>query len=169
MLRHATMRQTSELEHPVIAPPPTPRLAVLRAEIDRARRELQETWESTSSADRIFAVDRLLRADAITADATARLSEVHARARDAWVEARVASLTGADSGAARLAALRLTLVEHELDALLGDLEVFDALFLVAEGFLRRVPVARGHTFRELMRARDRERERLVPILPLRET
>ncbi|MBI1947911.1 MAG: hypothetical protein HYS27_19630 [Deltaproteobacteria bacterium] len=150
-------------------PPPSPerphsRLAALQAEIDRARRELAEAWEGASSADRIFAVDRLLREDGLHADAGARLAALHARVRDAWVEARVSGLSAAGT-AARQAALRLLLAERELDALLEASGLFEPLFLAAEGFLRRVPAARGRSLKELTRERERELERQVHFVP----
>lgn len=151
----------SDLQHSLIPTRPARRLAVVQAEIDHARRELEETWESASSADRIFSVDRLLREDAIAAGPAELLGEVQARVRDTWVGARVATLAGVESTEARLAGLRLTLVERELDTLLAEHGLLDALLLAAEGFLRRVPAPHGRSFRELMR----ERERLLPILP----
>lgn len=154
---------------PPLPPPRSQRpLAVVHAEIARARREVAEAWSEASSADRIFAVERLVREDRTEPELAARLAALQLRVRSAWVEARVAGLAGGASTAARQAGLRLLLAERELDALIDEGPLGDALFLAAEGFLRRVPAARGRSLRELVRERDREREHLVHFLPAQE-
>ncbi|OGQ09539.1 MAG: hypothetical protein A2138_12265 [Deltaproteobacteria bacterium RBG_16_71_12] len=140
-------------------------MAALDLEIDRSRRELTEAWAAASSADRIFAVDRLLREDRMAPELYERLAALQALVRGAWVEVRVASLAGSTSTAARQAGLRLLLLEREVDELLDQGHLREALYLTAEGFLRRVPAPHGHSLRELARARERELERLVHFLP----
>jgi hypothetical protein len=140
-------------------------LADLEREIVAMRRELHEMWRAAPTADRIFAVDRLLRADVLAPDVEEQVRTVQDRVRDRWVTARVTTTMHGVHADARVAGLQLMLVEQRRDGLLQHLGLFDLLFSVAEGYLRAVPLVAGErTFKDLLRARDVERARLVPIL-----
>jgi hypothetical protein len=140
-------------------------LAVLEREIVAARIELRRLWRSAAPADRVFAVDRLLRDDLLSPALQAGLQSIQDVVRDRWVTARVASTLKSVTADARIAALNHTIAEQERDNFLEAHALFDALFATAEGYLRAVPADGGRPFRELLRARELERARLVPILP----
>jgi hypothetical protein len=146
---------------------PTGRLAAVERQIVLARRELMELWRRANPADRIFAVDRLLRENILEPEVQQRLQAVQDVVRDAWVTARVArALRGAVPADARVAGLQYSLSERHRDSFLEEHHIFDALFLTAEGYLRAVPPApNAPTFRDLWRKRENLFARIVPILP----
>jgi hypothetical protein len=141
------------------------RFAAIEREIAATRRQLQELWRSASPADRIFAVDRLLRETILPPQVQQRLQAVQDVVRDAWVTARVANvLKDAVPADARVASLQYSLQERVRDAYLEENRLYDALFLVSEGYLRAEPKA-GPSFRDLWRQREVMLAKLVPILP----
>lgn len=141
------------------------RLAVVEREIAAARRRLLELWAVASPADRLFAVDRLLRENVLPPEVQQRLQRVQDVLRDAWVTARVSRvLKDTVPVDARVASLQYALSERVRDTFLEDHGLFDALFLVAEGYLRDVPKA-SPSFRDLWRQREILLAKLVPILP----
>jgi hypothetical protein len=141
-------------------------LHTLDHEIDVARRVLRELWWKATAADRIFAVDRLLREDMLAPAVQAKLQHLQDVVRDAWVTARVASALHESVPAdAQLAGLQLTIAERDRDNYLEAHRLYDALFIAAESYLRSVPIVAGGSFRELVHERDRLRAKLVPILP----
>lgn len=85
--------------------------------------------------------------------------------RDRWVTVRAAGASSVVGADARIAGLHQMLAEQRRDDLLETAGLFDLLFLHAEGYLRSATGAGRPTFKELLRARDLERARLVPILP----
>lgn len=118
-----------------------------------------------SPADRLFAVDRLLRESLLPVDVQRRLQAVQDVVRDAWVTVRVArAMRDQVPVDVRVAGLQYALVERVRDSFLDDRGIFDALFLVAEGYLRAGPLT-GSSFRDLWRQRETLLARLVPILP----
>ncbi len=146
------------------APLPASLSAVDRAIAD-TRRRLRALWLKASTADRIFAVDRLLREERLPPDVQAGLQAMQDVVRDVWVTARVSATLHGVPADAQLAGLQLTIVERDRDNHLDAHGLFDALFVAAEGYLRSRPLTAGSSFRELLHERDRIRARLVPILP----
>ena len=140
-------------------------LADLDRELDRARRALRELWHRVSPTDRIFAVDRLLRDEALPFELEDELEEVAERVRDAWVLVRFRRHSAPSSADTLQAELSLELAERERDAWLEDKHLFDVLFCAAESYLHAVPVLGERTFRELLRQRNQMRQSLVRILP----
>jgi len=141
-------------------------LGIIEREIEAARRALRELWWKTSTADRIFAVERLLRDEVVPHGVQQNLQHVQDVVRDTWVTARVASALHETVPAdAQLAGLQLTIAERDRDNFLEQNRLFDALFVSAEGYLRAMPMVAGTSFRELIHERDRLRAKLVPILP----
>lgn len=141
------------------------RLAVVEREITNARRRLLILWSEAAPADRLFAVDRLLRENVLPPEVQQRLQAVQDVVRDAWAMSRVARVLRETVPAdARVAGLQYALSERVRDAFLDDHHLFDALFLVAEGYLRAVPKAQP-SFRDLWRQREVILAKLVPILP----
>lgn len=140
-------------------------LPALEQEIAIARRTLRALWRKVAPADRIFAVDRLLRDEVLSPELQRGLQAIQDVVRDRWVTARVASTMKSVTADARVASLNHALSEQHRDDFLDGHALFDALFASAEGFLRSVPAAGGRGFKELLRARDIERSRVFPILP----
>lgn len=146
---------------------PAGRLATIEREIERTRRTLLHLWRQASPADRLFAVDRLLRETILPPDISQRLQDVQDAVRDAWATARVAThlrlSIPADAG---LASLQLSLVERDRDAFLENHKLFDKVFVVAESYFRDVPMIQGApTLKALLHEREIARAQLVPILP----
>lgn len=136
---------------------------VERAVLDR-RTELLAFWERTPTADRIFAVERLLREDTLRADDEDALLAVHGAVRTAWAGARAAKIAGAGLAQKRHE-LDLAVAERKLSQLLSERGLFDALFMAAESVLRVVPRAPGEdSFKELVHRRDELRRRKLNIL-----
>ena len=141
-------------------------LGIIEREIEQARRALRELWWKASTADRIFAVDRLLRDEVVARPVQHALQDVQDVVRDTWVTARVASALHESVPAdAQLAGLQLTIAERDRDNFLEEHRLYDALFISAESYLRAMPIVAGSSFKELMHERDRMRAKLVPILP----
>lgn len=145
----------------------THRTATLDREIERTRRTLKSLWRTASPADRLFAVDRLLRDTLLPREISQQLHEVQDAVRDAWATARVAAHVRlsipADAG---LAALQLSLIERDRDNFLEAHQLFDKVFAAAESFFRDVPMIQGApTLKALLHERERVRAQAVPILP----
>jgi hypothetical protein len=141
-------------------------LGLVERAIEASRRKLRELWWKASTADRLFAIDRLLREDLVAPPVLGELQRVQDRVRDAWATARAVSAFGINVPAdAQLAGLQLTIAERDRDNFLEQERLFDALFMAAEGYLRSAPLGAGGSFRELVHERDRLRAKIVPILP----
>jgi hypothetical protein len=140
---------------------------VLEREMAEQRRRLLELWRLASPADRLFAVDRLLRETVLPGDVQRQLQVVQDAVRDAWVTARVAKVLKDKMPAdARVASLQYSLSERVRDAFLDQHELYDRLFLVAEGYFRTSPLTQGTpTFRDLWRRREILLAEMYPILP----
>lgn len=131
----------------------TLRLSAVERELDLARRALEDLWSKARPADRLCAVDRLLRDGALEPDVASRLRSVHDAVHDAWLAQRAARCPAARppvEGAA--AALQLEIAERARDSLLREEGLFEPLFVVAEGYVRSAPRT-GKTFRDLWHAR----------------
>ena len=134
--------------------------------IEQARRVLRDLWWKASTADRIFAVDRLVREELLAPALQTRLAQMQDVVRDTWATARALAALGDKIPAdAQLAGLQLTIAERDRDNFLEEHRLWDALFMAAEGYLRAVPLVAGGGFKELVHERDRLRAKLVPILP----
>jgi len=134
---------------------------------ERARRSLLELWRRASPADRLFAVDRLLRETVLEHEVSQRLHAVQDAVRDAWATARVAAhLKDSVPADAGLASLQLSLVERDRDVFLENNGLFDRVFVAAESYFRDVPMIQGApTLKTLLNEREIARAALVPILP----
>jgi hypothetical protein len=140
-------------------------LTKLERRIDETRRTLRELWWQTGTADRLFAVDRLLRDDLIAPGLQAQLQAKQDAVRNTWITARVAAKLDDVAADAQLADLQLTMAERDRDNFMEEHQLFDPLFMSAESYLRPIPIVAGGTFRELVHERERMRAKLVPILP----
>lgn len=147
---------------------PARRLAMIERDIERARRTLRDLWRRASPADRLFAVDRLLRETVLEPDVSQRLHTVQDAVRDAWAMARVTAhlketVPSADAG---LASLQLTMIERDRDAFLEANKLFDKVFVAAEAYFRDVPMIQGApTLKSLLYERDVALASLVHFLP----
>ena len=146
---------------------PAGRLATLEREIERTRRTLKALWRAASPADRLFAVDRLLRDTVLPYEVSQQLHDVQDAVRDAWATARVTThirlSIPADAG---LASLQLSLIERDRDNFLEAHQLFDRVFVAAESYFRDVPMIQGApTLKGLLYEREIARAQLVPILP----
>ncbi len=129
------------------------------------RAELQVSWRAARATDKLFAVDRLLKSDALDSVLEARIVAAHSAVRAAWASARAAKIAGA-ALAQKQHELALMIAEVELDRALDAPGMFDALFSMAETYLRQVPrAADTPTFQELLRTRDDVRRAVLRILP----
>jgi hypothetical protein len=138
--------------------------ALERAVLDR-RTELLAFWEKSSSADRIFALERLVRDEALRPHDEDVVLAIHDQVREAWAGARAAKIAGAVLAQKRHE-LDLAVLERRLTALLAERGLFDALFMASEHYLRVVPRSPAElSFRELVRRRDELRRAAVNILP----
>jgi hypothetical protein len=138
-------------------------------ELERAviarRGELLALFEKAPSADRLFAIDRLLRDDVLREQDEDALFAAHAKVRAAWAAARTAKLTGATLAQTRHE-LDLLVAERALSRFLSERRLFDVLFAAAESVLRMVPRSPADvSFRELLRRRDELRRARFAILP----
>lgn len=146
---------------------PTRRLAIIERDIERTRRVLMEAWRRASPADRLFAVDRLLREVVLDHAISQRLHIVQDHVRDAWATARVAAhLKDSVPADASLASLQLRLIERDRDVFLEQNSLFDKVFVVAEGYFRDVPMIQGApTLKTLLYEREVARAALLNFLP----
>lgn len=137
--------------------------AAERAVMER-RTELLALFEKAASADRLFALDRMLRDEALRPDDEAVVLAAHGKARAAWAAARTAKITGA-ALAHKRHELDLMVAENEIAGLLSQRGLFDTLFRCAESYLRVVPRSPlTPSFRELVRRRDELRRARLSIL-----
>jgi hypothetical protein len=143
------------------------RLAIIERDIERTRRTLMELWRRASPADRLFAVDRLLRDVVLDHDVAEQLHTVQDHVRDAWATARVAAhLRDSVPADARLASLQLRLIERDRDVFLVQNDLFDKVFVAAEGYFRDVPQIQGApTLKTLLYEREVARASLLHFLP----
>lgn len=140
---------------------------MLQREISERRAELLRLWHQTGPADRIFAVERLLREGILDPAVEAQVRVHQDRVRDGWVTYRVHKALRARGPAdAQVAALALTVAERGLFGFLEGARLIDVLFRVAEGYLRAVPLPlHKRSFRTLWLALERLRAEAVRILP----
>lgn len=143
------------------------RLATIERDIERTRRTLMDLWRRASPADRLFAVDRLLREVVLDHDVAAQLHSVQDHVRDAWATARVAAhLRDSVPADASLASLQLRLIERDRDVFLEQNGLFDRVFVAAEGYFRDVPQIQGApTLKTLLYEREVARASLLHFLP----
>lgn len=146
---------------------PPRRLATIERDIERTRRLLLDLWRRASPADRLFAVDRLLREVVLDHDVAEQLHTVQDHVRDAWATARVAAhLKESVPADASLASLQLRLIERDRDVFLEHNGLFDKVFVAAEGYFRDVPMIQGApTLKTLLYERDVARASLLHFLP----
>lgn len=146
---------------------PSRRLAIIEREIERTRRVLMDAWRRASPADRLFAVDRLLREVVLDPAVSQRLHLVQDHVRDAWATARVAAhLKDSVPADASLASLQLRLIERDRDVFLEANNLFDKVFVAAEGYFRDVPMVQGApTLKTLLHEREIARAALLNFLP----
>ena len=128
------------------------------------RSELVARFERSPAADRIFAVDRMVRDDVLRPDDEDAVLEAQAKVRASWAAARAAKITGA-SLAQKRHELDLMVAERALWRVLSDRGLFDTLFAVSEGYLCVVPRSPAEmSFRGLLQHRDVARRAQLHIL-----
>lgn len=140
----------------------TAALCVVERKLAHARRRLAQLWDAARPADRIFAVDRLLRDGSLPPERATRLRTVQHLVREAWAKHRLTQRSVGDPSLdVRIASLALDLAERARDEVLVEDGLLDALFFAAEGYVHTSP-RHEPTFRDLWHAREVMLSRLMP-------
>jgi hypothetical protein len=151
MHRHATM--TTRGRHDAAG-------AAVSRDVNDRRRQLAQRWHKADVVDRLAAVERFLRDEALNPDVRVVLRERHEQLEQTWTAARLARVHG-DLLRARQLELELRLGEMERDTEMVRLGLEDELLAAAEGFLVDAPRRHGApTFEDLL-ADERWRNRPV--------